>query len=188
MYTNYSSHTLSDKNPEKIVATLKQLEDAASYPQRKTDLTIISSGQEKGVRTTILMLPMLYGVGLGHFNKHTGQITMLIREAIKDGYVSLVGNGKGLKNYVHIEDAANLYELIASRIIEGKEVPYGDRGILFVESGKQSWNNAAAGIAKAGVRLGQLQTEEVKSLELEEAVEKFDRKNQRFTELAFVSR
>ena len=159
----------------------------SSYPQRTTDLAIISFGQRLGVRTTIFNLAMLYGVGLGKFNTHTGQITMLIREAIKDGFISVVGDGEGIKNYVHVEDAAGLYEIVLSRILEGKDVPYGDQGILFVAHQGHSWRDIAAAIAKCGVRLGRLRREEVKSIELTQAVVKFDWKNEKYTELAFVS-
>jgi hypothetical protein len=134
------------------------------------------------------MLPMLYGRGTGEFNKLTGPVTMLIREAMKDGYVSVVGNGEGIKGHVHIEDASSLFELIVLRLLEGEEVPYGAEGILFVENGYHHWKDVGEGIAKAGVSLGQLENDDVKHLELDEAIGKLDWHNKFWTELAFVSR
>lgn len=178
----------SDLDPARVVSTLRTLDEAASYAQRTTDLAVISLGQEIGVPTCIVTLPMLYGRGLGAFNTHTGQVTALIRQARKDGYVSVVGDGGGVKCHVHIEDAGRLFERLVSRVLDGEHVPAGEEGILFVESGWHRWRDVGAGLASAGVRLGQLGSENVKSLRLDEAVEKLDWHDRMWTELAFVSR
>ena len=188
VYGPYTAHKVSDQAPEEVVARLKQLNEANAYPQRETDLAILALGESTGVRSTIVMLPMLYGLGQGLFNNLTGQATMLIREAVKDGYVSLVGNGDGVKNYVHIEDAANFFEIIVSRILEGAELPYGVQGIHFVESGSLSWREIVKGIADAGSSLGHCSSREPRELSLQDAVSKLDWKNPWYTELAFVSR
>lgn len=187
LYADYPDSIFSDQDPATIVRTLQKLNQAYGYPQRTTDLTVMAS-PELGVKSLIVMLPMLYGHGRGAFNKSTGQVSMVIQSAINDGYVSVVEDGSGLKGHVHISDAGDLFELLIVRILEGQPLTYGYEGILFVEDGYHCWNDIAFGIAKAGHGLGLLPDETIKSIGLIEAVEKFDWNNPMWTELAFASR
>jgi hypothetical protein len=98
-----------------------------------------------------------------------------------------VGDGTGIKNHVHIMDLAALYELFLARLLERVDVPYRERGIFFTENGEHSWRDVGEGIAKAGVELGVLETDEVKSVSLEDATARLHWHNQIWTESGFVS-
>jgi nucleoside-diphosphate-sugar epimerase len=107
--------------------------------------------------------------GFGTFRKLSGQLPILMGEALRAKQVWIVGDGVGVKQHIHVEDAAAVYELVLRRVLEGLDVPSGEEGIIFVENGSHSWNEAGEALAKAGKTLGALDTEQVKRLTLEEA-------------------
>lgn len=80
-----------------------------------------------------------------------------------------MGDARGVKNHVHIEDAASLYELLLSRVLNGEPVSSGERGVLFAVHGEHSWAQVSEAIAQTRKTLGILPSDEVKSLKLEEA-------------------
>ena len=188
-YPNHPGGTFSDDDPAHVVSTLKMLNDAATYPQRTTDLEVLSLGQQRGVRTYIFFLPIIYGLGLGEFNRISGQIPTLMRAARRDGYTCLVSGGEGTKSHIHIEDIGTFYEIILHSIVEGRSsVPCGQEGVIFVESGYQSYKDISEGIAKAGASLGIITNAQLKTLNLEEALRDLKWSNITATELGFVSR
>lgn len=189
LYQSHPQTIFSDNDPAHIIATLQALESAVTYPQRTTDLTVLSLGQEMGIKTYIFYLPILYGIGAGDFNTISGQIPALMKATLRDRYTSLVGNGQGCKSHVHIEDVGTFYELILSQLLIGKSVPCGREGIFFVGSGYQSYQDISKGIAKAATELSIIKNEELTSLTISEAVEKLNwSKSEMVIELAFVSR
>lgn len=187
LYPNQPTGPFSDKDPERTLSTLKYLNEVEPYPQRTTDLTVVQMGLESGVKTYIFIAPLIYGEGGGDFHKLTHQVPEMMRSAAKDGYASIVGDGSGIKNHVHIMDLAAIYEVFLSSILSGVDVPYGKKGIFFTENGEHSWTEVGEGIAKAGLELGLLPTDEVKSISLEEATARLDWHDQMWTESGFVS-
>lgn len=170
-----------------MVSSLRHLNEQNTYAQRTTDLTVLSVGQETGVSTHIITIPMLFGFGTGFFRKLSGQLPILMGEALLEKQMWIVGNGKGVKQHVHIEDAAAVYELVLRRVLEGLDVPSGKNGIIFVENGQHSWNEAAGAIARAGKKLGVLDTEQVKRLTLEEAAQALGTEDINYVEVAYAS-
>lgn len=143
------------------------------YAQRATDLAVVATGLANGVKTTILMSPTIYGIGSGFFNKLSIQIPTLIRAAIKDGHSSVIGDGAGVWDYIHIADLADLYEVIFSKVVSGEDVPTGEKGILFTSAGRFSWLEIAQNIASALIELGAFKTDEITKIGLAEAAEKW---------------
>ncbi|KAF9892995.1 hypothetical protein FE257_012406 [Aspergillus nanangensis] len=187
LYPNHEFGVFSDMCPQHIVSTLKQLNQAVPYQQRSTDLAVLAAGKEASVQTHTVCLPMIYGIGTGEGNKLTRQVPCLMQAAVKEGQAWIVGDGHGIKKHIHVEDAARLYELILSRVLRGLAVPFGEEGVIFVESGEHSWSQVGKAIAATGKKLGVLQTDEVKSLGLKEATEKLGGGDEKYIELAFVS-
>jgi len=134
------------------------------------------------------MPPAIYGIGTGEFNKLSIQVPRLIRAAIKDGYASMIGEGKGVWSYVHISDLARLYELVLMRVLKGEEVPSGKQGILFTGTGRFEFAELSKGIAGALKSLGVLGSEEVRSLGIREAAEKLWGGEEVLVELAWGSK
>jgi nucleoside-diphosphate-sugar epimerase len=119
------------------------------------------------------MSPTIYGVGSGGFNKLSIQVPRMMRAAIKDGFVGVLGEGTGVWDYVHILDLARLYEILLLRVLKGEEIPYGEKGILFSGTGRFEWAELSRGIAGALKELGVLETDEVKRLKVKEAADRW---------------
>lgn len=170
-----------------LYAYLKKREAQSAYPQRTTDVTVVETGKEEGIRTYIIVAPTVYGVGSGIGKTYSGQIPKIIQVAIEDGYVSLLGDGKGVWNYVHVLDLAKLYELLLGSVLKGEVLPYGERGFYFCGSGQFNWEEMAHGVANAGFELGALKTKELKTVNLEEATQKFAGGDAALAELCLAS-
>lgn len=84
-----------------------------------------------------------------------------MRMALKLGKAPVLGPGKELFDYVHIRDLAEMYELLLSKILSKSDLPSGERGIYFCENGSSTRRHVAEGVARAGVQLGMLSTDEV---------------------------
>jgi nucleoside-diphosphate-sugar epimerase len=114
------------------------------------DLTDLAVGKETGVSTHIITIPMLFGFGTGLFRKLLGQLPILMGEALRAKQVWIVGDAVGVKQHIHVEDSAAVYELVLRRVLEGLDATSGEEGIIFVENGSHSWNEAGEALAKAG--------------------------------------
>jgi nucleoside-diphosphate-sugar epimerase len=165
------TRVFSDKDD--IYSYEKEREAKERYDQRTTDITIIDTAKEVGVKTYIIIAPTIFGIGTGHFNRLSIQIPLLIRLAIRFGQAQVIGEGKGEWDHVHIADLLLLFELILSKVLKGEALPSNERGIYFAETGRHTWLELSRAIAAAGHELGALKTDEVKSVALEEAASWF---------------
>ncbi|KXH51856.1 hypothetical protein CSAL01_13510 [Colletotrichum salicis] len=183
----YETRVFSDKNDD-IYEYEKGRESLEAFPQRTTDVTVIEEGERLGVRTYIMMSPIIYGLGSGAFNRASMQIEALVRAAHRDGFVSVIGKGAGEWDYIHVDDMSSLYEMIVGAVLQGKSLPSNKRGIYFGESGHVSWRMISEHIAEVGYEMGLLSTKEVRSITLEEAAGKLFRFDADVTELGLASR
>ncbi|RFN49801.1 nad dependent epimerase dehydratase family protein [Fusarium flagelliforme] len=156
----------SDKDD--IYAYEKFREEKEQYDQRTSDVVVFETGADIGVETYIICSPLIYGRGTGLFNKSSIQIPVMIRAALARGQAIYAGDGLGVWDHTHIEDIANLYTLIANKILDGEKIPSGKEGFYFANHGKQSWLDIANGIARVGYQRGKL-VAEPKSVSLAEA-------------------
>ncbi|CCD45558.1 putative nad dependent epimerase dehydratase family protein [Botrytis cinerea BcDW1] len=174
----------SDK--EDIFAYEKFRQTKQVYPARTTDIGVIETGLKLGVQTHLMMPPTIYGVGSGKFNTLSIQFPMLIRASLKAGQALVIGDGKGVWSYVHIDDLAKLYIILLQKILDGEKVPMGEQ-ILFAETGTFSWIDASQAIADALYTLGAIKTVDVKQVPLEDAASQLFEGDLLLTELAFSS-
>ncbi|KAI9821020.1 MAG: hypothetical protein M1827_003753 [Pycnora praestabilis] len=180
----------SDTDPDIYGYEVKR-EKSQPYHQRTTDLTVVETGKEVGVKTYIIMSPTIYGVGTGSFNKLTMQIPSMIRAALKNGHASVIGEGKGQWDHVHVEDLAVLYELMLSTILKGgkQKLPNGEQGIYFSANGTYTWKDVSEGVAAACTELApdRVSTKEVKSMSLKEGAKMWAGGDELLAELGFAS-
>ncbi len=94
------------------------------------------------------MSPIIYGVGSGKFNKLSIRVPTLIRAALKEGQVLVIGEGKKIWDYVHINNFSPLYALVLKKILNGEKVPVGEE-IMFSSTGRFRWRELSQGIADA---------------------------------------
>lgn len=158
------------------------------YAQRETDLAVIETGLKVGVKTYIIMSPLIYGIGTGHFNQQSIQVPAMIKATLKTKQAEVIGDGKASWDHVHVADLATLYEIVAHKLLAGEDLPSGEKGIYFSATGHHTWLELAQGLADALFTLGISKTEEVKSISLEEAAEKWAGGSALLAELAFASK
>jgi nucleoside-diphosphate-sugar epimerase len=140
------------------------------YHQRTTELDVIDRSLELGVRTVVIMPPLVFGRGKGLFNRVSVQIPVYVEAALQRGQAVVVGDGSGELDHVHVEDLAELYAILVEEILEdgGVRLPRGKRGIVFASNGRHTWMEVARRVAGAvGGGRG------VVSLSLEEGAEAF---------------
>ena len=112
----------------------------------------------------------------------------MIRAALTTKQAEVIGNGKGIWDHVHIGDLANLYETVVQKLLTGKDLPNGEKGIYFSANGHHTWLEVAQGLANALFTLGVSNTEEVKSISLEAAAEKWTGGDTLYAELGYASK
>lgn len=185
--TYTESRVFSDKDAD-IYTYLKQRDNIEPYPQRTTDLVVVETGEIEDVPTTIIMSPTIYGVGSGKFNRLTIQYPLQMKAAVASGRAEYVGDGRGVWDFVHITDLAQLYEIVLLDRVQGQRaIPVGEKGFIFSGTGTFTWKDVAQRIAKAGIKLGQLTDTETRSISLEEAAVKWVRGDEQLCELGFAS-
>lgn len=133
------------------------------------------------------MSPTIYGLGRGLFNRLSIQVPTMIRAALKTKQAEVIGDGRGEWDHVHIDDLAELYEIILAKILAGEEIPSGEHGFYFSENGRHSWREVAQGVGDALLTNG-AGSEEVKSVSLEEGAEKWTGGDQSMAELGMASK
>ena len=146
----------TDRNPEEIYEAEKKLEAEEAYPLRTTELTVIDTGLELGVKTHVVMVPTVFGVGTGPGNKQSIQIPLLIRSVLKNGYLAVADHGMQEWDRVHVTDLVELLGILLDRVLQGKEVRSGKQGIVFAGSIRSSWRTLAQSILDAGIKLGKI--------------------------------
>jgi nucleoside-diphosphate-sugar epimerase len=134
------------------------------------------------------MSPTIYGVGTGLFNKLSIQVPTIIRAALKEGQVDVIGEGKGIWDYVHIADLAALYKLVFDKIVAGEEVPTGEKGFLFSSTGRFTWFELSSRVADALFKLGAIKADVVRRMDLEEAAKEWSGGLVLRAELGFASK
>ena len=169
----------------------KERNAASPYGQRTSELGVIDTGLELGVKTLVIMSPTIYGIGTGLYNRSSIQVPGYVQATIENGQAVVVGEGKGIWDNVHIADLADLYALCLLNVLEkdGSDLPWGIEGIIFSENGTHTWRELAEGVAEAAHAADKISSPEVKRVSLEDAakVMKFTGGDTQLVELGFSS-
>lgn len=127
-----SSRTLGRSTP------WKQTWRESPFPQRITDLDVISAVKAARVKSYIIIMPPdVYSLGTGLFRTQPppAQIPDLVHDAITQGTAAYIRDESGVVSHVHVED----YEVLVGRILEGAACAIGMGGIYFCAAGKHDW-------------------------------------------------
>jgi len=158
------------------------------YAQRTSELGVIDQGLQSGVKTLVIMSPLIYGLGTGLGNKFTIQVPLYVKTTLSFGHGVVIGDGKGIWDHVHVVDLARLYELVVVRMIEGGQgLPFGKQGIIFSAAGRHSWGQVAKEVAQAAYDAGAIKSAEVKSVTLAEGAKALTGGNEVVAELGLSS-
>ncbi|KAK2024946.1 NAD dependent epimerase/dehydratase family protein-like protein [Colletotrichum zoysiae] len=149
-----------------------RLELQEPYPQRTAELGVMNESRRSGVRALVIMSPTIYGHGLGLFNTASIQIPAYINIILDQGRGVVLGEGRGVWDHVHVEDLAELYEIVTKNILEqdGKDLPPGSKGIIFSGNGRHSWLEVAQMITDACYGEGKVKEQRVHSVGISEGV------------------
>jgi nucleoside-diphosphate-sugar epimerase len=179
-------HVFSDRDD---IYTYEHARNAKQpYHQRTAELGVIDQGLKSGVKTLVIMSPLIYGLGTGLVNRTTIQVPLYMRSTLASGQAIVVGDGKGVWDHVHIEDLARLYEIVVVKMIEGGQgLPFGKQGIMFSGAGRHSWAEVARQVAQAAYDAGAIKSAEVKSVTLEEGAKALTGGKELIVELGFSS-
>ncbi|KAI4652736.1 uncharacterized protein J4E78_007563 [Alternaria triticimaculans] len=178
-----------DDSGDNIYAYEKSRNTVKKYIQRTTELGMIDAGLESGVKTVVLMSPLIYGVGTGLWNKRSLQVPRLARAAISEGEAIVIGDGKGVWDNVHIEDLAELYELVLVEILSkgGASLPKGKQGVVFSAHGRHTWIEVSQAVANAAFDAGVVKSNTVKSVCLADGAKLLTGGVEQVAELGFAS-
>lgn len=159
-----------DDSANDVYTYEKEQEALEPYAQRTTELGVIDTGRQSGVKTIVIMSPIIYGNGTGLFNKVSIH-TMYMKAMMKIGDVVVVGEGPGVWDHVHVQDLAELYRLVVLEILEkeGRDLPTGKKGFIFSGNGRHSWLEYSQHVADALYDEGVITQKTVTPLSLEEA-------------------
>ncbi|KAK3994532.1 hypothetical protein QBC44DRAFT_379270 [Cladorrhinum sp. PSN332] len=108
------------------------------YPQRTTEVGVLTLADELGVNAVSLNTPLIFGEGSGLFNRQGIIIPVLMRYTLMHGYGFKLTETANF-DWVHVEDLADAYILLVKLILEGRgdgggggtAIPRGKKGILF---------------------------------------------------------
>ncbi|KAL7627364.1 hypothetical protein AAE478_001557 [Parahypoxylon ruwenzoriense] len=141
-----------------------------AYAQRTTELGVVDTGLELGVKTLVIMSPTIHSPGTGLFNTASIQIPMYVRGVLKHGHGVVVGSGKGTWDHVHVEDLAELYVTVVRRVLEkgGEGVPTGKKGIIFSGNGRHTWMDVVQVVVDVCYAEGRIPDKRVESIGLAE--------------------
>lgn len=108
---------------------------------------IVDFADSLGVRSYIVVPPMVYGRGQGFGNKISIQIVALVKVSKALGKAFLVDRTQTSWVLCHVLDLCSLYTAILRRILQGNPPPSGKNGFYFAENGRFPWAALWKGIA-----------------------------------------
>ncbi|KAF3769157.1 NAD(P)-binding protein [Cryphonectria parasitica EP155] len=164
-----------DDERDDVYGYEKSREEVHSYIQRSTELSVVDQGRALGVETVVVMPPLIYGFGTGLFNKKSVQIPSYVRSVLEYGRAVVLGDGTGVRDFLHVEDLAALYRIVVLDILEkkGMSLPRAEKAIIFSAGGRFSWMDIAQCVADVCLKEGRIKDRQVRSIGLEEGVKIF---------------
>ena len=111
--------------------------DARKQARRNIDLKVLEAAAT-GIQSCVIIPSLIYGYGLG-LQKNSIQVPFLVRNAIENNSVQIVGQGLNAWSNIHIEDLVNLYLLAL------ENAPAGS--FYFAENGEATFLEIAQSIS-----------------------------------------
>ncbi len=138
--TAYTSREWDDADSGAVYEYEAAEEEKAPYPQRTTEVGVLTLASELGVNAVSLNTPLIFGEGTGLFNKQGIIIPVLMRYTVAHGYGFNLHDGANF-DWVHVEDLAAAYIVLVKQILEREDkgtgvIPSGKKGILFPAVGR----------------------------------------------------
>ncbi|PKS04894.1 hypothetical protein jhhlp_008258 [Lomentospora prolificans] len=128
--TGFPDREWDDADGNAVYEFLKSEDARNPYPQRTTEIGVLTAAEETGVQAVTLNTPCIFGPGKGLFNKQGIIIPVIMRYVVSHGHGFKLNETSNF-DWVHVEDLADAYVLLVRNILERE-----DRGIGYIPSGK----------------------------------------------------
>ncbi|KAK4057652.1 hypothetical protein OIO90_001300 [Microbotryomycetes sp. JL221] len=160
-----AAENVFDDNKE---ADVKGIPPTAMH--REIDLAIFKANDEGYVDAFIIAPSMIYAKGSGPVRDRSAQIPSLIQGALLKKQPIRVGDGTAVWNGVHAQDLEQLYTLVASLALSGKD-NNSSWGRFYVGAGEEhSWGEIVDRLADLLYARGKIDSKEVLVISREEGV------------------
>ncbi len=111
--------------------------DARKQARRNIDMKVLEAAST-GIQSCVIIPSLIYGYGLG-IQKNSIQVPFLVRNAIENNSVQIVGQGLNAWSNIHIEDLVDLYLLALEKAPAGS--------FYFAENGEATFREIAQSIS-----------------------------------------
>ncbi|OGM47256.1 hypothetical protein ABOM_003907 [Aspergillus bombycis] len=115
----------------------------------RTNVAVIDTAEENGVRSYIFAPCIVYGEGEGFGNRISIQDVAVVKAAKKTGRVYMVDSDDPIWPVCHIIDNTALYLQILRQILLGNDIGYNRNGFFLAASGSVAWKDIYDAFAKA---------------------------------------
>ncbi|KAI8713893.1 Epimerase domain-containing protein [Fusarium sp. LHS14.1] len=129
-----------DTDGNAVYEFLKAEDAREPYPQRTTEVLVLTTAQETGVQAVSLNTPIIFGTGTGLFNQQGIIIPIIMRYVIQHGHGFKL-NETSVWDWVHVEDLADVFVLLTRTVLEREDrgvgyIPSGTSGMIFPATGR----------------------------------------------------
>jgi nucleoside-diphosphate-sugar epimerase len=165
---------------DKVYNDLEGVDELTNLPDdalhRNVDKVVIGAAEmhKESVKVAIVCPPTIYGPGRGPVNQRSRQIEALARITMDIKKAPKIGKGLARWNFVHVQDLAVLFSLLAEAAAAGNIQPelWGAKnGYYLAESADHAWGEVSSWVAEAAVDQGHIATPELTLLDAHIAAE-----------------
>lgn len=137
---------------------------------RDVDKIFLSAGEDHpAVKSAVVSPPSINGPGRG-LNPASKQIPIFVQETLKRKKGMVLGEGRNIWNWVHVQDLSELYLALGEAAAAGGgNATWGKEAYYFAENGTFYWGDVQRAVAKVAHEKGYLPTAEVDTLSFDEA-------------------
>lgn len=114
-FTEYAKKIWNDNSEDDI----RSIDPA--QPHRDVDLTIFAADTTKKVSAYIIAPSSIYGTSSGPVHRISQQVPNVVRASVTLRTNLYVGKGTNVWNNVHIDDLAELYDIVLRRALSGAD-------------------------------------------------------------------
>ena len=129
----------------------------------------ISKASPDSAKTAIVCPPCINGPGRGACNTTSMQVYTLAKTVLSRKKGLLVGQGKNIWHYIHVQDLSDVYLALADAAAAGGgNATWNEKGYYFAENGAFVWGDVERRVAEYAHLKGWVPTTEIDHLSNEE--------------------
>ncbi|KAN0094037.1 NAD(P)-binding protein [Hyaloscypha variabilis] len=144
-----------------------------SHLHAVTDQAVLSLGLQRGVRTAVVIPPVVYGTGEGEGRTQSMVVPWYVDAVRKRGGGFVVGKGSNVASGVHVRDLGRALVFLVEEALKegGGRAEWGERGWYYVDGGEYVFRELAEKLVKAMVEKGAIEKEGLDEIDIAQAKE-----------------